>query len=72
MREEQVSILHPRFPSLYIFNTRNQTHAFSLHTQGEVFRLKNSAVPSTTPQGRPAWSSISSITDQKLTTTLHF
>ena len=55
MREEQVSVLDPRFPSLYIFTTRNQTHALSLHTQGEVFILKNSAASSTTPQGRPAW-----------------
>ena len=55
MREEQVSVLDPRFPSLYIFTTRNQTHASSLHTQGEVFILKNSAASSTTPQGRPAW-----------------
>ena len=55
MREEQVSVLDPRFPSLYIFNTRNQTHALSLHTQGKVFRLKSSAAPSTTPQRRPAW-----------------
>ena len=55
MREEQVSVLDARFPSLYIFNTRNQTHALSLHAQGEVFRLKNSAASSTTPQGRPLW-----------------
>ena len=52
VREEQVSVLDPRFPSLYIFNTRNQTHALSLHTQGEVFRLENSAVSSTIPTVR--------------------
>ena len=55
MKEEQVSVLDPRFPSLYIFNTRNQTHALSPHTKGVVFRLKNSAASSTTPQGRSAW-----------------
>ena len=55
IREEQVSVLDPRFPSLYIFTTRNQTHALSLHTQGEVCRLENSATSSTTPQGSPAW-----------------
>ena len=55
MREEQVSVQDPRFRSLYIFNTRNQTHVLSLHTQGEFFRLKNSAASSTTPKGRPAW-----------------
>ena len=32
-----------------------ETHALSLHTQGEVCRLENSATSSTTPQGRPAW-----------------
>ena len=31
-----------------------ETHALSLHTQGEVCRLENSATSSTTPQGRPA------------------
>ena len=51
MIEDHVSVLDPRFPSLYIFNI----HALSLHTQGEVCRLENSATSSTTPQGRPAW-----------------
>ena len=32
-----------------------ETHALSLHTQGEVCRLENSATSSTTPQDRPAW-----------------
>ena len=62
MREEQVSVLDPRlprFPSLYTFDQERsiletETHALSLHTQGEVCRLENSATP-TTPQGRPAW-----------------
>ena len=33
MREEQVSVLDPGFPSLYIFNDKIQTYALSLHTQ---------------------------------------
>ena len=51
-------MLDPRFPSLYIFNTRNQTHALSLHTKGEVFRLKSTAASSNTPQGRSAWKAL--------------
>ena len=58
MREEQVSVVDPRFLSLYIFGAKTiletETHALSLHTQGEVCTLENSATSSTTPQGRPA------------------
>ena len=62
MREEQACVLDPRFLSLYIFGAKTiletETHALSLHIQGEVCRLENSApgaTSSTTPQGRPAW-----------------
>ena len=34
---------------------QTETHALSLHTQGEVCSLENSATSSATPKGRPAW-----------------
>ena len=53
VREETGQRSRPQVSLIaYIFNTRNQTHALSLHTQGEVFRLENSAASSTTPTVR--------------------